>query len=159
MVDHISTIGFSAEHKAADVLGEVYEYFLGMFAAAEGKRGGQYYTTKSIVKTLVAVLSPTKGRIYDPCCGSGGMFVQSEQFVEAHGGKRDDISIYGQESNATTWRLAAMNLALRGYSADLGKNMLALSQRISILILSSITSWQTLPLMILIGKVKNTEKM
>ena len=121
LVDLISTIGFSAEQKAADVLGEVYEYFLGMFAAAEGKRGGQYYTTKSIVKTLVAVLSPTKGRVYDPCCGSGGMFVQSEQFVEAHGGKRDDISIYGQESNATTWRLAAMNLALRGYSADLGK--------------------------------------
>ena len=121
LIDLISTIGFSTEQRAADVLGEVYEYFLGMFAAAEGKRGGQYYTTQSIVKTLVAVLSPTSGRVYDPCCGSGGMFVQSERFIEAHGGKRDDISIYGQESNPTTWRLAAMNMALRGYSADLGK--------------------------------------
>jgi len=120
LIDLISTIGFSSEQRAVDVLGEVYEYFLGMFAAAEGKRGGQYYTTQSIVKTLVAVLSPTNGRVYDPCCGSGGMFVQSERFIEAHGGKRDDISIYGQESNPTTWRLAAMNMALRGYSADLG---------------------------------------
>lgn len=121
LIDLISTIGFSSEQRAADVLGEVYEYFLGKFAAAEGKRGGQYYTTQSIVKILVAVLSPTNGRVYDPCCGSGGMFVQSERFIEAHGGKRDDISIYGQESNPTTWRLAAMNMALRGYSADLGK--------------------------------------
>jgi len=121
LIDLISTLGFSDNQKAADILGEVYEYFLGKFAAAEGKRGGQYYTTQSIVKTLVAVLSPTNGRVYDPCCGSGGMFVQSERFIEAHGGKRDDISIYGQESNPTTWRLAAMNMALRGYSADLGK--------------------------------------
>ena len=121
LFDLVSKIGFGENLKASDILGEVYEYFLGMFASAEGKRGGQYYTTKSIVKTLVAVLSPNKGRVYDPCCGSGGMFVQSEQFVEAHGGKRDDISIYGQESNPTTWRLAAMNMALRGYSADLGK--------------------------------------
>ena len=121
LIDLISTIGFSGNQKAVDVLGEVYEYFLGKFASAEGKRGGQYYTTQSIVKTLVAVLSPTNGRVYDPCCGSGGMFVQSERFIEAHGGNRDDISIYGQESNPTTWRLAAMNMALRGYSADLGK--------------------------------------
>ena len=121
LIDLISTIGFSSNQKAVDVLGEVYEFFLGKFASAEGKRGGQYYTTQSIVKTLVAVLSPTNGRVYDPCCGSGGMFVQSERFIEAHGGKRDDISIYGQESNPTTWRLASMNMALRGYSADLGK--------------------------------------
>ncbi len=121
LFDLISKIGFKEGDKASDILGEVYEYFLGKFASAEGKRGGQYYTTKSIVKTIVAVLSPKKGRVYDPCCGSGGMFVQSEEFVEAHGGKRDDISIYGQESNPTTLRLASMNLALRGYAADLGK--------------------------------------
>ena len=122
LIDLISTIGFKEEQNANDISGEVYEYFLGKFASAEGKRGGQYYTTKSIVKTLVSVLAPTNGRVYDPCCGSGGMFVQSEKFIEAHGGKRDDISIYGQESNATTWRLAAMNMALRGLSADLGKS-------------------------------------
>jgi len=122
LIDLISTIGFTDEQNAGDMLGEVYEYFLGKFALAEGKRGGQYYTTKSIVKTLVSVLAPTGGRVYDPCCGSGGMFVQSEKFIEAHGGKRDDISIYGQESNPTTWRLAAMNMALRGLSADLGKS-------------------------------------
>ena len=103
------------------MLGEVYEYFLGQFATAEGKKGGQFYTPSHIVKTLVAVLSPHKGRIYDPCCGSGGMFVQSEEFVKSHGGKVDDVSIYGQESNPTTWRLAAMNLAIRGLSVDLGK--------------------------------------
>ena len=120
LVDLISTIGF-ADDNAQDVLGEVYEYFLGQFASAEGKKGGQFYTPASVVKTLVAVLSPHKGRVYDPCCGSGGMFVQSEQFVAAHGGRRDDISIYGQESNPTTWRLAAMNLAIRGFAADLGK--------------------------------------
>jgi len=102
-------------------LGEGYEYFLGHFATAEGKKGGQFYTPGHIVKTLVAVLSPHKGRIYDPCCGSGGMFVQSEEFVKSHGGKINDISIYGQESNPTTWRLAAMNLAIRGLSVDLGK--------------------------------------
>jgi type I restriction enzyme M protein len=120
LVDLISKIGF-AEDNAQDILGEVYEYFLGQFATAEGKKGGQFYTPASVVKTLVAVLSPHKGRVYDPCCGSGGMFVQSEQFVAAHGGRRDDISIYGQESNPTTWRLAAMNLAIRGFAADLGK--------------------------------------
>ncbi|WP_322774897.1 class I SAM-dependent DNA methyltransferase [Synechococcus sp. CBW1107] len=121
LVDLISTIGFADEQRSGDVLGEVYEYFLGQFASAEGKKGGQFYTPAHVVKTLVAVLAPHKGRIYDPCCGSGGMFVQSEKFIQAHGGKRDDASIYGQESNPTTWRLAAMNLAIRGFAADLGQ--------------------------------------
>ena len=121
LIDLISTIGFSDSQKAGDILGEVYEYFLGQFASAEGKKGGQFYTPRHIVQTLVAILSPYKGRIYDPCCGSGGMFVQSENFVKSHGGRRDDISIYGQESNPTTWRLVAMNLAIRGLAADLGK--------------------------------------
>lgn len=121
LIDLISTIGFADKSGASDVLGEVYEYFLGQFAAAEGKNAGQFYTPSHVVKTLVAVLSPHNGRVYDPCCGSGGMFVQSEEFVKSHGGRVDDISIYGQESNPTTWRLAAMNLAIRGFSADLGK--------------------------------------
>ena len=121
LIDLISKIGFTDEQKASDLLGEVYEYFLGQFATAEGKKGGQFYTPGHIVKTLVAVLSPHEGRIYDPCCGSGGMFVQSEEFVKSHGGKIDDVSIYGQESNPTTWRLAAMNLAIRGLAVDLGK--------------------------------------
>ena len=122
LVDLISKIGFGQEQRGAkDVLGEVYEYFLGQFATAEGKKGGQFYTPAHVVKTLVAVLAPHKGRVYDPCCGSGGMFVQSERFVAAHGGKRDDISIYGQESNPTTWRLAAMNLAIRGLAGNLGQ--------------------------------------
>ena len=105
LIDLISKIGFTSEDKAKDVLGEVYEYFLGQFATAEGKKGGQFYTPGSVVRVLVAMLSPHKGRIYDPCCGSGGMFVQSEKFIEAHGGRSDDVSIYGQESNPTTWRL------------------------------------------------------
>ena len=121
LIDLISTIGFSNNKTDVDMLGEIYEYFLGRFASAEGKKGGQFYTPRHVVKALVSVLSPYKGRVYDPCCGSGGMFVQSEKFVKSHGGKRDDISIYGQESNPTTWRLAAMNLALRGFAADLGK--------------------------------------
>ena len=121
LIDLISTIGFSDKYDSSDLLGEVYEYFLGQFASAEGKKGGQFYTPAHVVRTLVAVLSPTSGRVYDPCCGSGGMFVQSERFVKAHGGRVDDISIYGQESNPTTWRLAAMNLAIRGFAADLGK--------------------------------------
>ncbi len=121
LVDLISTIGFGDREHAQDILGEVYEYFLGQFASAEGKKGGQFYTPASVVKVLVAVLAPHKGRVYDPCCGSGGMFVQSELFVQSHGGRRDDISIYGQESNPTTWRLAAMNLAIRGFAADLGQ--------------------------------------
>ncbi|TXI46748.1 MAG: SAM-dependent DNA methyltransferase, partial [Lysobacter sp.] len=122
LVDLVSTIGFGDDPGAArDVLGQVYEYFLGQFASAEGKKGGQFYTPASIVKTLVAVLAPHHGKVYDPCCGSGGMFVQSEKFIEAHGGKLGDVSIYGQESNPTTWRLAAMNLALRGIDFNLGK--------------------------------------
>ncbi len=122
LVDLISTIGFGDDPSTArDVLGQVYEYFLGMFASAEGKRGGQFYTPASIVKTLVAVLNPHHGKVYDPCCGSGGMFVQSERFIEAHGGRLGDVSIYGQEANPTTWRLAAMNLAIRGIDFNLGR--------------------------------------
>jgi type I restriction enzyme M protein len=102
------------------LLGRVYEYFLTRFASAEGKNGGQFYTPSCVVRCLVEMLGPYKGRIYDPCCGSGGMFVQSEKFVESHGGKLGDISIYGQESNATTRRLAVMNLALRGIEAYFG---------------------------------------
>ncbi len=122
LVDLVSTIGFGGDaNTARDILGQVYEYFLGQFASAEGKKGGQFYTPASIVKTLVAILAPHKGQVYDPCCGSGGMFVQSEKFIEAHGGKIGDVSIYGQESNPTTWRLAAMNLAIRGIDFNLGK--------------------------------------
>ena len=122
LVDLVSTIGFGDNPSTArDILGQVYEYFLGMFASAEGKRGGQFYTPASIVKTLVAILSPHSGQVYDPCCGSGGMFVQSEKFIEAHGGKIGDVSIYGQEANPTTWRLAAMNLAIRGIDFNLGR--------------------------------------
>ena len=122
LVDLISTIGFTdPQDKAKDVLGQVYEYFLGQFANAEGKKGGQFYTPASVVRVLVEVIAPHKGKVYDPCCGSGGMFVQSEKFVESHGGKFGDISIYGQESNPTTWRLVAMNLAIRGMDFNLGK--------------------------------------
>lgn len=126
LVDLVSTIGFgdafsNNPSQARDVLGQVYEYFLGQFASAEGKKGGQFYTPASIVKTLVAVLAPHHGKVYDPCCGSGGMFVQSEKFIEAHGGRIGDVSIYGQESNPTTWRLAAMNLAIRGIDFNLGR--------------------------------------
>ncbi|MGN6315884.1 type I restriction-modification system subunit M [Trinickia sp.] len=121
LIDLISKIGFGEGHHAKDLLGEVYEYFLGQFATAEGKKGGQFYTPASIVRVLVEVLAPHQGRVYDPCCGSGGMFVQSEKFIESHGGRADDISIYGQEANPTTWRLVAMNLAIRGFAADLGK--------------------------------------
>jgi type I restriction enzyme M protein len=121
LIDLIGTIGMGDKaSRSKDILGRVYEYFLGQFASAEGKKGGQFYTPQSVVRLLVEMLAPYKGRIYDPCCGSGGMFVQSEKFVEAHGGKLGDISIYGQESNATTRRLAVMNLALRGIEADFG---------------------------------------
>lgn len=114
LIDLIGTIGFNQEgHSSKDLLGRVYEYFLGQFADAEGKKGGQFYTPASIVKLLVEMLEPYKGRIYDGCCGSGGMFVQSEKFIEAHGGRLGDISIYGQESNPTTLRLCKMNLAIR----------------------------------------------
>jgi type I restriction enzyme M protein len=120
LIDLIGTIGLGGkDHKSKDILGRVYEYFLGQFADAEGKKGGQFYTPRSIVQLLVEMLEPYKGRIYDGCCGSGGMFVQSEKFLEAHGGKRGDISVYGQESNPTTVRLAQMNLAIRGIEAKI----------------------------------------
>lgn len=123
VVDLIGSISFgNGRHQASDILGQVYEYFLGNFASAEGRLGGQFYTTPSIVKTIVEILQPNYGRIYDPACGSGGMFVQSERFLEAHGGKLGDIAIYGQESNPTTRRLCAMNLAIRGIDFDLGKS-------------------------------------
>ena len=122
LIDLISAIGLgSQENRAKDIIGRVYEYFLSQFASAEGKKGGEFYTPQSVDKVLVAVLAPYRGRIFDPCCGSGGMFVQSEKFIEAHGGRRDDIAIYGQESNPTTWKLAKMNLAIRGLLCDLGK--------------------------------------
>jgi len=120
LIDLISKIGFGGEgHQGKDLLGQVYEYFLGMFADAEGKNGGQFYTPQSIVKLLVEMLEPYKGRIYDGCCGSGGMFVQSEKFIENHQGKIGDLSIYGQESNPTTVKLAKMNLAIRGIDAKI----------------------------------------
>ncbi len=111
-------LGDSAS-KSKDTLGRVYEYFLAQFASAEGKKGGQFYTPSHVVRVLVEMLAAYKGRVYDPCCGSGGMFVQSEKFIEAHAGKLGDISIYGQESNYTTWRLAKMNLAIRGIDAQI----------------------------------------
>jgi type I restriction enzyme M protein len=118
LIDLIGTIGLGdRENRTKDILGRVYEYFLGQFADAEGKKGGQFYTPRSIVRLLVEMLEPYKGRIFDPCCGSGGMFVQSEKFIEAHEGKIDDISVYGQESNQTTWRLCKMNISIRGIDA------------------------------------------
>jgi type I restriction enzyme M protein len=121
LIDLIGTIGLGDKgSRSKDILGRVYEYFLGKFASAEGKAGGEFYTPQSVVKILVEMIEPFKGRVYDPCCGSGGMFVQSERFVEAHGGKIGDISIYGQESNPTTWRLCRMNLAIRGIEGDIG---------------------------------------
>jgi type I restriction enzyme M protein len=121
LIDLIGTIGLGdRQNRSRDVLERVYEYFLSSFASAEGKKGGQFHTPRCVVRVLVAMLATYKGRVYDPCCGSGGMFVQSEKFVEAHGGRIGDISIYGQESNPTTWRLAKMNLAIRGIDANLG---------------------------------------
>ncbi len=121
LIDLIGTIGLGdAENRSKDILGRVYEYFLGQFAAAEGKKGGQFFTARCVVKLLVEMIEPYKGRVYDPCCGSGGMFVSSEKFVLAHGGRVNDLSIYGQESNPTTWRLAKMNLAIRGIEGNLG---------------------------------------
>lgn len=108
------------DRRSRDVLGQVYEYFLAKFASAEGKQGGEFYTPRPVVQVLVEMLAPYRGRVYDPCCGSGGMFVQSEQFVEEHSGRLGDISIFGQESNPTTWRLAKMNLAIRRIEANLG---------------------------------------
>ncbi len=119
LIDLIGNINFGdAKARSSDVLGHVFEYFLGEFALAEGKLGGQFYTPKSVVELLVKMLEPYKGRVFDPCCGSGGMFVQSEKFITAHQGNINDISIYGQESNQTTWRLAKMNLAIRGIDSS-----------------------------------------
>ena len=115
LIDLIGKIALGdAKSRSADILGHVFEYFLGEFALAEGKKGGQFYTPRSVVELLVEMLEPYKGRVFDPCCGSGGLFVQSEKFVKDHQGKVSDISIYGQESNQTTWRLCRMNLAIRG---------------------------------------------
>lgn len=122
LIDEFSKIPFNhASLKAKDILGHVYEYFLGVFSIAAGKRGGEFYTPKSIVSLIVNMLEPFEGRVYDPCCGSGGFFVQSERFVVEHGGKIGQISIYGQEANPTTWRLASMNMAIRGMDFDFGK--------------------------------------
>jgi type I restriction enzyme M protein len=122
LVSGIALGGGGFETRPFDILGRVYEYFLGQFAGAEGKRGGEFYTPRSVVRVLVEMLEPYQGRVYDPCCGSGGMFVQSEKFVLEHGGRLGDIAIYGQESNYTTWRLARMNLAVRGIDADIRWN-------------------------------------
>jgi type I restriction enzyme M protein len=130
LIDLVSSIAMHEEGtKAKDILGRVYEYFLGGFAGSEGKRGGEFYTPRSVVRVLTEMLEPfpdksrgIEGRVYDPCCGSGGMFVQAERFVETHGGRLGDIAIYGQESNYTTWRLAKMNLAVRGIDADIRWN-------------------------------------
>ncbi|NBT26226.1 MAG: SAM-dependent DNA methyltransferase [Actinobacteria bacterium] len=123
LIDLVSTIPVGRiGDDGGDVLGRVYEYFLGSFAANEGKRGGEYFTPRSIVRLLVEMLQPYQGSVYDPCCGSGGMFVHSEAFVRAHGGTINDISIYGQESNHTTWRLVRMNLAVRGIDSDIRWN-------------------------------------
>jgi type I restriction enzyme M protein len=120
LINLVSDIGLGRPaDRAKDTLGRVYEYFLAQFASAEGKKGGQFYTPSHVVRILVEMLAPYKGRVYDPCCGSGGMFVSSEKFIEAHSGKLGDISIYGQESNYTTWRLAKMNLAIRGIDAQI----------------------------------------
>ena len=115
LIDLIGNIAPGADKGSQkDVLGRVYEYFLSQFAGSEGKRGGEFYTPSGVVRLLVEMLEPFKGRVYDPCCGSGGMFVQSERFVEEHGGRLGDIAIYGQDLNNTTWRLCMMNLAVRG---------------------------------------------
>lgn len=123
LVDIIGNVDLQAKKSGVkDPLGRVYEYFLGRFAAAEGKGGGEFYTPQCVVQLLVKMIEPYKGRVFDPCCGSGGMFVQSERFVEEHGGRLGDIAVYGQESNPTTWKLAKMNLAIRGIDANLGRH-------------------------------------
>ena len=122
LIDQIASIAVGTkEAQKKDILGRVYEYFLGKFAAAEGKLGGEFFTPSSVVRLMVEMIEPYEGRVYDPACGSGGMFVQSERFAEAHGGTKRDLSVFGQESNPTTWRLAHMNLAIRGIEANLGE--------------------------------------
>src|SRR5450759_4133656 len=123
LIDLVSGIGMGEPgEKARDILGRVYEYFLGGFAGSEGKRGGEFYTPRSVVRVMVEMIEPYKGRVYDPCCGSGGMFVQSEKFALEHEGRIGDIAVYGQESNYTTWRLCKMNLAVRGIDAEIKWN-------------------------------------
>lgn len=123
LIDLFSNVDMRGDHgHARDRLGRAYEYFISQFAGAEGRRGGEFYTPRSVVQTIVEMLEPTQGRVYDPCCGSGGMFVQSERFIESHQGRRSDIAIYGQERNHTTWRLCRMNLAVRGIDADIRWN-------------------------------------
>ena len=120
LIDVIGNVDMrDKDNKSKDILGRVFEYFLSEFASAEGKKGGQFYTPRCVVRVLVQMLAPYKGRVLDPCCGSGGMFVQSEKFIEEHGGRIGDISIFGQESNYTTWRLSKMNLAIRGIDAKI----------------------------------------
>jgi type I restriction enzyme M protein len=121
LIDTFSRDDLAAQENAdLDVLGRVFEYMVGKFASAEGKLGGEFYTPRCVVQTLVEMLEPFNGRVFDPACGSGGMFVQADRFVRAHSGNRNDIAVYGQEQNPTTWRLAKMNLALRGIDANLG---------------------------------------
>ena len=124
LIDLISGIGLGdRENRSKDILGRVYEYFLGQFASSEGKKGGEFYTPRPVVRLLVEMLEPKPGsRVFDPCCGSGGMFVQSEKFVEEHGGRLGDVSIFGQESNDTTWRMCQMNLAIRGIEGDIKRD-------------------------------------
>jgi len=122
LIDLFSNIELSGDRRDFDLIGRIYEYFIGEFASSEGKRGGEFYTPKSVVQTLIEMIEPTRGRVYDPCCGTGGFFVQSEKFIEAHRGLRDDIAIYGQERNHTTFGLARMNLAIRGIFADIQWN-------------------------------------
>ena len=121
VVDLFTNIQMIEHGDSKDILGRTYEYCLAKFAEQEGKLAGEFYTPSCVVRTLVEVLQPYNGRVYDPCCGSGGMFVQSSKFIENHGGNIKNISVYGQDSNPTTWKLAQMNLAIRGIEADLGK--------------------------------------
>jgi type I restriction enzyme M protein len=121
LIDLIGDVALDEnEDRSRDILGRVYEYFLGQFASKEGKNAGEFFTPRCLVKLLVEMIEPYQGRVYDPCCGSAGMFIQSEAFILAHGGRLSDISVFGQESNPTTWRLAKMNLAIRGIEANLG---------------------------------------
>ena len=120
VVDIFTNISMYDANEEKDLLGRAYEYFIEQFAAQEGKNGGEFYTPTSIVKTIVEILKPYKGRVYDPACGSGGMFVQSAKFIKEHSGNINDLSIYGQESNADTWKMAKMNMAIRGIEADFG---------------------------------------
>lgn len=128
LIDLFTNIKFDSTD-AKDLLGQVYEYFMGMFADSEGKHGGEFYTPRSIVQLLVEMIEPYSGRVYDPCCGSGGMFVWSEKFVEQHAGGTNDIAVYGQELNETTWRLAKMNMAIRGIDADIRRGDTLMSDK------------------------------